>query len=230
MKFSYKNIRLFSLVLGVLFIIYIVFSIVKGLIAGSNAMSTRKATLRSIPSEFMNLFNDRNIFKNAFTELSTVRYPISYFDYDNNKYSIVVTKINSIKNILLDTLIKEEFNNENIDERGGYLMVSQFRYNLYYLPKSLKASNILLDLNGDSITSVIKNDTVKSYYFKMKSFSLKYEKSSLDDLFGIAHGTNVPAYIVFLKRNESLYFIFMSVNYDDSLQPKSLNTLLLGSQ
>jgi len=230
MKLNYKNIRLSAIVVGALFILYAIFSTVKGIISASEVGATRKAIVESIPPEYAHLFNNEDRLKNPFTELSTIRYPISYFGYDNNKYCIVVTKLKAPQNALLDTLIKEELNNETIDERGGYLMISRFNVNLFYLPKSLKASKVFLHLNGDSIATIIKSDTVRSYYLKMKSFSLKYEKNGIDDLFAISKGNSVPVYLVFIKRKESLYFIFMSVNYDDSLQPKLLNKLFLNSQ
>src|ERR1700722_13292802 len=117
MKITYKGIRSFSFVFGAVFLIYIVFSITKSLISWSEVMSTRKSTFRSIPEEYMSLFN-ANV-SNKFTELSTVRYPVSYFDYDNNKYRVIITKMNAVKNVSIDGLIKVKLNAENVEERAG---------------------------------------------------------------------------------------------------------------
>jgi hypothetical protein len=230
-KLTYKNIRLASIVVGALFVAYIFFSIIRVIIVWFHTLDTRAAILRTIPIEYLHLFHfqDNGMIKNEFTQLSTVRHPISNFDYDSNKYCIIVTKIDIERDIPLNEMIEEEYKATTLSPDVGYLGAVELKFDFEYLTDSVKASKVHLNIEGDEVTTIVRNDTIASYYLKMKSLSVQYKNDGLNDLVGTAKRDNIPTAILFLKRKKELYFILMSVNYNDPLNPNLLYSLVIGS-
>jgi len=226
---TYKKIRLLFIAAGVGALAYLIFGFIKMIVDMSQLSSTEIATVRTIPSEYLNIFNieGRGLIANKFTDLNTTRHPISHFDYDHNKYFIVMNKIDIAKDISLNKLINVAYQRTNVSLNVAYLGVSEFNVYFSYLPVPVKTEEIQLNLNGDSIEEIAKSDSIVNYYLHLESVSLRYKKNGLNDLVLKAKSDEVPASILFLKRKKIIYVIYMSNNYDDILPRDLLYNLMV---
>ncbi len=231
MKITYNTVRLFVLLGLGLWIGIIMIDTINGIIEWEHTSSTRTAIIQTIPVEYSHLFNlqSREKIRNSFTDLSSVRFPISHFDYDDNKYCIIETKIKLDSDISLSKIINEIHTKTSISKGNTYWGITESNFNFYYLAKPIHTSNVLLALDGDSIRTLSKNDSTISYYFKMRSFSMQYDQNYLKDLVANAKGDKIPVCLSFIKRNRLLYIILMSINYDNKLQPDLLSNAITPS-
>jgi hypothetical protein len=102
----------------------------------------------------------------------------------------------------------------------------------YRLGTKEKVHSVYFTLYGNSTRILKKNDTAAYYYSNFKNFSIKYQKEGKIDIYGKAkgnpQGSNVPLEIIFLKRNNNLYFILLTnKNYSANLDLNALYNLII---
>lgn len=100
-----------------------------------------------------------------------------------------------------------------------------------YNPESnTTASKIYLSLFGDSVTTVVKNDSLACYYLKSKNVTIQYSPNGVKEMFiekKYFYNSNEPIDIMFLKRNNQLYYLFLvSKNEDYKLSPNMLLNMI----
>jgi len=228
MKITYNITRFIVLSSLAIWIICIAFNSLEIVSTWRATLSTRKAIVSTIPNDYLSLFNvkNRDMIKNGFTEISSVRPPVTRFDYDDNKYFVIVTKVKNDKDLSLLKIIQEKHSHIASLEDNNHFTIAEPNFDYYYLANKVSISHLLLTLDGNSMEAITKGPMILSYYLKMSGFSIAYNKSGVLDLVGNVKGDPVPICLSFLKRNNYMYVILLSVNYNDNLQPGLLNSLL----
>jgi hypothetical protein len=101
----------------------------------------------------------------------------------------------------------------------------------YNLQTEKQVSSIYFSFFGDNTHLIQKNDSLIYYYSDFKNFSIKYKPSNNIDIYGKTNGSEgIPVEIMFLRKNESLYFILLvHKNITDKFDTKALSFLINGA-
>ena len=134
----------------------------------------------------------------------------------------------------MSEIIKEHFNDSYFTQSAIYEVLDQRNYRLKQKSgRQSSVSDLHLTLNGNSIKTIVKNDSVASYYLKFKDFSLKYGLDDDVDIYAkygareFSSVNPIPINLLFLKRNKFVYFIVLSVyNLNMPLHEDTLYRLL----
>ena len=206
----------------------------------SNALKTNEEISKldtntysqNAPKEYLTLFLDKSklVCDNAIT--SKHRNIITEF-HDEHFY-IEVYKLDTLNGLPLGKIINEAFNDNGISKNLYYTDYSnkkQFEIS-YKLGTREKLSMLYFTLYGDHTQVVKKDDTVAYYYSKFENFSIKYQKEGAIDIYGKIkenfRDAKVPVEIMFLKRNNNLYFILLAnKSYSANLDLYALYNLVI---
>jgi hypothetical protein len=185
----------------------------------------------NVPDEYCNLFkNDAN-----------ETYQETHFDDNKNlngvsdlifedKYVVYVTKIKSATKLNSIPLITLHFDKTGTSDDIPYSAISRSDYSeIQYFLDTLSATNLSLHLYGDSVRSIIKNDTAEAYYLRNRVSSINYKKDGLVNLFMKTTKSEIslPTVLLFLVRHKTLYFMYISVsNPNDKLDMNVVNKLI----
>jgi hypothetical protein len=180
------------------------------------------------PSNYVNLFSQLAQHKLRLKETMSfkLRGTISFFYYDE-KYDLEVTKIKmkpgrNLKNDVVETYTKP-------DGKVDYSVPfheTQFTTN-YKDPSTESISKIFLSLHGDSAQTITKNDSIASYYLKLKNVTVQYNQGGVKEIFIDANTSDHPINLMFLKRSNSLYFLLLAPKDNDTkLNPDLLNNIV----
>lgn len=179
-----------------------------------------------VPPDYLNILNLKkdypndpidNKFEFVNTVLSKFRMPITTVIYDK-KYYLQICKMDSASNSSLEDIITMNLNDAKISIYTPYSIVKstpiEYRFKL---TRPLKPTKIFVTLDGKESRELIRNDSVVYYYSEMTNFSIKYKPTGLYDIYGQTDETSdpvkyLPLEILFLKRNNSLYLLIMSIN------------------
>ncbi|MDB5114526.1 MAG: hypothetical protein JWQ79_18 [Mucilaginibacter sp.] len=190
------------------------------------------------PVEYTNLFGQgiKKTISHKTTIVAKLRPPISVFDYDG-KYNIEITKINlkpglSLKKIMNETLGEADFGN------GTYIQSQSDNMTVNYKSTSIDTiPKLQLTLYGDSVNIAAKSDTTAYYYLMLKNFSIQNRQNNSTEIFTrIKSGflslksPEIPAEILFLKRQNTLYVLVLTVNDPKIKLEHSLLLKLTGKQ
>ena len=232
MNMTYQVVKSIVLIGIVLVITMLAVDFISWVKEYKKVSSTRTAILRTVPNDYLKLFNSQDTVNitNKFTELSSVRSPVSYFDYDRNKYCLIVTKIKLNNSEGFRQLIRETRQPIQPSMENLYFPISEKPFYFYYRAERADASSVVLNLSGDSIKMVEKQDSIAHYYFKMKGFSIQHDIKNFYDLSAESRDGMPAVCLSFVKNQGFIYIILMSANYDDKLQPESLKNLIHNSQ
>lgn len=208
------------------------------------------ATLsHKIPCEYLDLFNHLNPdskSKLQFDQTLTFkfRYPVSDFIYKGN-YLIQLYKVGYVGNASLKKVISETNQNyKAIWSHLPYAINQQGLFNFVYCTYSRPDPlTIHLDIYGNETKVLALNDTIAYYNSHLKSLSLRYNKNEPKDIFikantsGISYTTHdhsrfsynkpVPFETMFLKHDDKLYLVMMSVNNPKVKLPQGMLLAIL---
>ncbi len=177
----------------------------------------------TVPSDYSSLFvtRDTAVLKKITSYSTKYRFPICLFDY-KSKYALIVYKISdSINNPLSKEITVRKSYSRNYSSEV-YTIVNEKYFELKYNDDTIrKITHIELNLSGDSITNQVQNDSLVLYYLLFHQISwTKNPNTSLDiyiEPIGFtAFSNRIPASIAFIKRNNSLYFVLLSVGDESS--------------
>jgi hypothetical protein len=113
----------------------------------------------------------------------------------------------------------------------GYVYDAIYRYTYEFssrdkLPK--KTSHMFMTLSGDSIQTIINNDSIICYKFQCDNLSIKFGQANPVDILLTgktisSFGKHKPfsAELLFLKRNNKIYLMILN-SLDQSAVPSSL--------
>lgn len=228
-----KKIKLIAiLILGLSLIVYIVnfFSNARTELSKNPIQLERK-----IPTDYLNLFNAQvrgNIILQSATSFK-LRNTVVNCVY-NNEYDIMVTKdsIESGFDLKRDGIEIHKKSKGSAPQTGSSYSQDNFRI-IYNAISNSIVSKVYLTIDGDSTANYHKGDSVAYYYSYLKAANFQYKYEGVNEL--TIEGRNKlpfldrknPIIIMFIKRNDWLYFIILSSRSDStSLSPDTLNKLI----
>lgn len=228
-KNKFKRFLLLSLVGGLL--IYIGYFFYSSTV---DLSENKMVVERKSPFDYTNLFNTE--MKKKIVLQSAVsfkdRNSVAYYIYDK-KYSLEVTKINIKPNLQVRKDLSETHTAEGCCFPKAKLPFNEggFTTNYNVISKDT-ASKIYLSIQGDSIRSSIKNDSVAYHFLKLQQVYISYVPKGVYDIYIQANtkfyffSKKQPASLMFLKRNGALYFLLLTVNdAGEKLPPNLLYSL-----
>lgn len=186
---------------------------------------------KMVPKEYWDLFLDK---KNIISDSSlTSKHRNLVTEFHNNQFYILIYKLGTSNKLLLSD-IYEKYNFSKRPMNSWYTDASTNRelQLQYKLGNVEEISSLYFALYGDHTQTLKKNDTVAYYYSIFKNFSIKYQAEEKVDIYGRVKGNSqdskMPLEIMFLKRNNNLYFILLT-NRNDSinLDPNALYNLII---
>jgi hypothetical protein len=176
------------------------------------------------PIEYLGLFNFSAQQKLNYTGGGKfkLRNAIFFFDYDNY-YNLEITKINCTHSFkpgkdIVFAQADGEIPNSTVPSDGEYL-TSGFSTNS---PDTVQ--KLYLSLQGDSIKTIKKNDTLVYYYLEVKNAYVQYHPKGLYQIYMQAKPKfyfitkETPVIMMFFKQYGQLYYLCMT--------PKETNTNL----
>ena len=163
---------------------------------------------------------------------SKTRNPLAKL-YFGDSDILFITKINTIKNISLSNIETSEITNATESKGKVYNVLTNGSYLFEYRSKNIDIiSGIYLTYSGDSLTTVISNDSILSYHLLCKNSSIRYSQDGPIDM--ILSGTQQPfgimsvcADILFIKRNNALYVLLMIAKSNTVIKPRALYDIVL---
>lgn len=228
---TYKRVRNIVLIIaGISFLAYIV-NICYNLSIRDAA--DPEITKYDLPKDYNELFKDsvKSYFTKKNTRTHKSRNDISAFSY-RDKYKLEITKIGYSINIPVSKLIEEKYTSTT--PLDGYITISKeegFETSFQRFEKR-NPTKIHLFLYGESTRTIIKNDSVASYYLKLKNCAVCYDQSDnkaiyIDANQGLEAYSNIPINIMFIKKHNSLYFILLApTDPNAKLAPDLLGSLI----
>lgn len=226
---KYIGTRITALIILVTIISYVAYKVYETAHKITTTVSKTIVT-NDVPNEYMDLFkNDVNItYKETHFDDNKNRNPVSDFIY-NAKYVVFVTKIKTINDLNSLPLITKQFHEVETTDDIVYSTIPSHYSEFDYFLDTLSAKNISLTFCGDSIRSLIKNDTVEGYYLRNKEFSINYKKDGVVNLFMKTTESeySLPTVLLFLVHQKSLYFMCISVRHPiDKFNISVINKLI----
>lgn len=155
---------------------------------------------------------------------SSNRNPVSFMPFDKSYY-LITYKIDLTKNTSWSNILNVTFKSVEPTNMDVYTVISEnafYRFE-YHDVLTKPVSKIYLTLSGDSLRTVVTNDSIVSYHLLCNNFSIKYNEKEAVDIFVIgnekAFGTTtvIPMDLLFLKRDSVVYLMMMTPN-----DPKSV--------
>lgn len=218
-KVKQRRVRLIIIFFGLCLVV--VFGKIFYTIIDENIMVSE-----SVHPEYEELFNPKVIekLKLIITTSSKYRGITSSYVYDQ-KYNIFVFKV-QLSNNNLQKLVSYQNESTYKSMNAFYEELPSFNFNM-----SLKAgeipivSHVYFKHFGDSIKTVIRNENLLCYYFKFRTFSINYNDEPYDII--AKADKNIPASILFYKKNNVLYVILLTVAMGkEEFQPDLLYNMI----
>lgn len=103
----------------------------------------------------------------------------------------------------------------------------------FAINKKPDAKKVYLTIDGDSVRTIVKNDSLAVFYVHFRKVSIKYNVDSINDIVistkeDELKGDELPMNLAFVKHHNSLYLIVMSLssNEEQQLLPNALLQML----
>jgi len=232
------NKKLFKLIGYTIVGIFLVSLVINSFLTMSKLKSSFKdedKLIDSVPTEYRDLFIpiDKGKFIGALSYSNNFRNPFTTVDYENGKYCIIINKLKESNNTVISI---SERKSANVQQSKGFVynVINENYFEVSYKSgKQDTPKNIRLTFAGDSFKTLLKNDSVAYYYLMFRNFSISYGKSGVVDLAAEVKGSSIfqkrrqPIEILFLRKNDNLYLLMMSVNQNKiNLEPGSLYKII----
>jgi len=148
--------------------------------------------------------------------VSKLRNDISFFNYDN-KYNLVVYKIDLLKDKPLNKVITCRQGTVSMSENEVYIIARGDKFDLKFLTgKSKPVENIIMTIDGITIENSVKSDTLAYYYLNHSGFSLQYiNDRPIDIVAGPNKHSILQTSLLFLKRTNAIYMFILSPKIDN---------------
>lgn len=186
------------------------------------------------PANYIGLFNQTVQKKLLLKETMAfnLRDTISIFNYDE-KYDLEITKINTKSPFHFENDIIEAYTKPTGKITYCVFFDEPEFITNYKDPSTESASKIYLSLCGDSAKTVLKNDSISSYYLKLKNIYIQYEHNSAYEIYikpkmeWNASAEKKSVDLMFFKKNNVVYFLLFASNSNNvSLNPDLLHKLV----
>jgi len=198
-------------------IVYFVYAAYTLYLNMSATVSDRIERLSGPPKEYISLFTTEAQQKliPLISEKTASRNILSKFTYDKH-YRIIVYKTDVPGNTSLKDIISEAKKSIGITSNMAYHGFGNKTIEISYKPgKTAAAERLYLNFEGDSLSGIVKSDTLCYYYLKCNKFSLSYDEKGPDDFIikaisPVLTVKELPFNVAFIRQNNSLYFVFLS--------------------
>jgi hypothetical protein len=232
-----KTLLVIALTLGSLFILIKACQtvVLKNAIKTNKEISQLDSNSYStiVPEEYLDLFLDK---KNIVCDSSlTSKHRSLVTELHNNQFYILVYKLGAANKLYLNN-VYENYSSSGAPMYSYYIDAStskqlQVQYKLGIMGE---IPSLYFNLYGDHTQALKKNDSVAYYYSNFENFSIRYQKEGKIDIYGKAKGnpqrSKAPLEVMFLKRNNNLYFILLTNrNYSTNLDLNALYNLIIKS-
>lgn len=226
-----KILKIIGFSLSGLVLGYMLFSAISSMYKLARSFSEDSMMNKSISKEYADLFRDeyKSKIDTGVTYFSKVRHPVTTLSLDKN-YPLLIFKMDLTRDVSLPDVITEVSKEYPSPNTGiVYNLIRERLFNLIYLSgKPSFSDSIYFYVQGDSIKTVVSNDSMVGYHLYCRNFSLAYKKDGIKDIAAYNEGFEVfrkfPVNLLFLKRDKALYFLLMSVK--DKKLPFKENQLL----
>ncbi|PYF75078.1 hypothetical protein [Pedobacter nutrimenti] len=164
----------------------------------------------------------------------TYRNPVNMVKYEE-KFDLFIYNIGKTKAVSLKQLLNVE--DKSVAQSGGivYTKMSPSLYSfLIQSGKPDPIAKLFLSIKGDSLKTIVQNDTLVSYNFKLKNFSLRYKENGDRDIVGEVEGIlapKIPYSLVIYKKQDAVYLLTMSPKDRKTvMDPMLLTNLVLNKE
>jgi hypothetical protein len=222
MKIITTKSIIFGMVAGGLFMLIMVGSLIYTVIYNQETSSKKPLT------EYNNLFTKeaQDKLQILATAKGRNREPCSSYVYDNS-FNVFVFKVILTNNLSLKRIVnyKNGASYSNLFVANGGLPSFNFDMNINE-GKISYVSKVNFKFDGDSIKSIINNDSLRCYYYRFNTFSISYN-DGFYDILAKADRSDIPASVLFKKKGNFLYVILMSVaKGKEEMEPQLLYSLI----
>lgn len=163
---------------------------------------------------------------------SKVRNPLVTFKFDE-RYHIIIYKIGVVENIPFLKLlnIMSTFSKMEVGYDYGGITTSLLTWQIRQ-GKVENTDHILFTYSSEKLNAEIKNDTAAAYYLETDNASLQYQNNRngevhIEGVKSMIGHTFVKMNILFLKRDNAIYFITMIDDSNNNMEPGMLVKLVL---
>ena len=166
-----------------------------------------------IPDDYNEVFNNsaKTKLHIQITSYFQLRNPVASINY-NDQFDLAMTEINCIPSFDIKKDIVESYKKPSSTIAESYLPIDVPNITINYIPESKKsASKIYLSLVGDSVTTIVKNDSVVCYYLKPKNVVVQYSPNGVKEIFieKEYYSPDEPIDMMFIKKKSRLYCLLM---------------------
>lgn len=160
------------------------------------------------------------------TVKSRNRQPVSTYLYDK-EYNLCVFKVIMSKNSGLTHILNYQNETTSKSLNSTYEGLPCFNFDMSIKAgKSALVSSIHFKSDGDSIKSIVRNDTLVCFYYKFNTFSINFNDEPYD-IIAKADQSNIPASVIFKKNGKFVYIIILTVaKGKEELQPDQLYSII----
>ncbi|HEX3385777.1 MAG TPA: hypothetical protein VHS53_11340 [Mucilaginibacter sp.] len=187
-----------------------------------------------VPKEYLALFLNKGHVIADSSLISRHKNPVA--ELNNALYYIQVYKLDSSKNVTINDISYKAIASPEMSLNTYYVDASINRPYLdkYKLGPSERISSVYFNLYGDSTRIIQRNDSVLYCRSNFENFSIRYQKDGKIGIYGKVNDSfqkvKVPLEVMFLKKNDGLYFILLTnKNRSSTLDSNSLYDLIIKS-
>ena len=227
-----KRVRIIVLIFCLAILIFVIVKLVVAIIETNRSFEEDLPVSYSLTSEDSLLIKDiyRQKIKVNVVHNSKVRGPVSMLFFDQS-YHLIIYKIHLLSgNLPLQNILQTQI--RNADRSVGYpYTIYTDNINFKFQCKAglvSSVSKVYLTVSGDSLRTIAKNDSIIAYNLDCKNLSIRYQDQGPVDIFVVGNekflsGTNaIPMDILFLKRDDNLYFLLLTPRNEKGILPREL--------
>ena len=226
--------RKISILIGIILIVGFFAAAI--FVARDSGMKVRSSRAEDLPSEYTLSLEHSGLISPDYTgkiqvkevRKSKVRNPFSLVVLDQ-KYNLIIYKIDLSKDNMLRNVISAKHGNVNESAGPLYrsLQVAGLKYKINAAPAK-PVDHVFVALAGDSLKVSWLNNECVLYYLVCDKLSIKYGENESNDIFiegptiGPTATRQIPMNIMFLRKDQSLYFIVMAPRLPHNTMPPNL--------
>jgi hypothetical protein len=179
-------------------------------------------------TEYGNLFG-----KDAQTKLQILvttksrnRHPVSLYKYDK-RFNVIVSKVSLLKYSDIGQMVNYENGTSYKSLNAAYEAIPSFNFDMSIKAgKSVSVSAIHFKVNGDSIRTIARNDSLVCFYYRFNTFSINYNDEPYD-VIAKADRSTIPSSVIFKRKGKFLYVIIMTIGEgNEEMRPDLLYSIV----
>jgi hypothetical protein len=170
----------------------------------------------SLSPEYADLISERyrGRINSVYTLRSKIRNPISFISL-SDQFRIMIYKIPLKRDVSFINNVKTLKGGSGMTVMVTYLVMESQMFKLRYAQGEVgSVSGLFLNLDGEDISPLVRNDSCIYYRLSCKNLSLRYGQNGPVDLFientGRAFDRYFPLEVLLMKRNQAAFLMLMT--------------------